>query len=132
MIQQPSLFDLGNVSSRQFEPVKSALEGASRFTKGAHSIAGLDNVQADRPRAESVFGVYFAPTATEGLVNLVILQPDFTKPSNIWKNGCQELGKRPNRCPALGPKSNLWLEGGDAESWPYHLFLKISVPPPPI
>lgn len=58
MIQQPSLFDLGNVSSRQFEPVKSALEGASRFTKGAHSIAGLDNVQADRPRAFKIQQAY--------------------------------------------------------------------------
>lgn len=50
--------DLGPVSLRQFEPVHSALEGASRFTHGAHSIAGLENTQADRFRGFKVQQAY--------------------------------------------------------------------------
>lgn len=48
---QLSLFDIGAVSSRQFEPVQTALEGASLYTHGGHSIEGLENVKANKARA---------------------------------------------------------------------------------
>lgn len=63
---QPSLFDLGNVSSRQFEPVQTALEGASLYTHGAHSIEGLENVQADRTRAFRIQHAYKNAQASSG------------------------------------------------------------------
>jgi hypothetical protein len=58
MAQQQTLFDTGAVNLRQFEPVKAAIEGAARFTGGRHSIAGLENVQADRPRAFRIQKAY--------------------------------------------------------------------------
>lgn len=57
-MEQPTLFDTGTVNLRQFRPVRAAVEGAARFTHGAHSIKGLENAQADRPRAFKIQQAY--------------------------------------------------------------------------
>jgi len=44
---QPSLFDSTPINARQFDPVQRAVQGAATFTHGAHSLAGLDNTQAN-------------------------------------------------------------------------------------
>lgn len=58
MAQQLSLFDIGTVNMRQFEPVRSAVEGAARFTGGRHSIAGLENLTVNSPQAFRVAQAY--------------------------------------------------------------------------
>jgi hypothetical protein len=51
--------DLGlPINSRQFEPAKTALEGASRYTHGRHSIEGLENTHVDRFRAYKTQAAY--------------------------------------------------------------------------
>jgi hypothetical protein len=55
---QPSLFDVSKINARQFEPVTRALRGASAFTGGTHSIAGLENVRANSPFAFRVQAAY--------------------------------------------------------------------------
>jgi hypothetical protein len=47
---QQGTLKLGAVSSRQFDPVPTATEGASRYTGGRHSIAGLEHTQANPER----------------------------------------------------------------------------------
>jgi hypothetical protein len=56
--QQQNLFNPENINLRQFEPVKPVLEGAAQYSGGKHSVKGLENVQADRPRAYRVQHAY--------------------------------------------------------------------------
>jgi hypothetical protein len=53
-------FPLGNVSLRQFDPVKNAAEGASRYTEGRYNPAGLENTMAKPRRGFAVGQAYKA------------------------------------------------------------------------
>lgn len=55
---QPSLFDVGNINMRQFDPVPAAAEGASAYTHGAYNPAGIDNAMAKPIRGYRVAQAY--------------------------------------------------------------------------
>lgn len=48
MSEQQAFFDPKKLNPHQFEPVGSALEGASQYTHGRHTIEGLDDRINDR------------------------------------------------------------------------------------
>lgn len=66
---------LGHISSRQFEPVAAATQGAARYTEqaglGTHNIAGLEHTQASPQRGFAVQRAYkeaqAAPTEAPGI-----------------------------------------------------------------
>jgi hypothetical protein len=66
MAAEQQALSLGHISSRQFEPVREAVEGAARYTKGKHSIEGLEHTKVNPPRGFRVRQAYkAAETAPE-------------------------------------------------------------------
>lgn len=65
MAEQPQLLtDYGD--SRQFEPVSVAAEGAANYTKGRHSMQGLETVQANPRRGFRIQAAYKAAQSAPG------------------------------------------------------------------